>query len=951
MADFEAIERKWQKEWEKAGLGCAEVSKKPKFFMVFAYPGISGYLHVGHMRGFSYTDMICRYKRMMGFNVLFPVGTHASGNQVIAFAKKIAGRDKKWISYLKENGCPDLLIPKMANPEFVVDYFNKVYINDYWKRFGFIADYNRFICTIFPDYNQFIKWQFRKLAANNLLVQKPYFATFCPECGPVAIDPSETDISKGGNAEKQEFTLLKFKFGDAYIIAASLRPDTVFGQTNLWVDPKMVYAKAEVDGELWILSKEAAEKLSYQKGSVKVVGEIKGSSLIGKYVSAPGAERDIIILPCSFCDASIGSGIVTSVPSDAPWDFIALKDLQNNKSECEKYHLDFAEVRAIKPIPIIKCAGFGAMAAVELCEKHNVKSQKDVELLETLTKEVYKQSHHTGVLTANCGKFQGKRVEDAKELIKQELIESKKADVMHDLSEEVVCRCGAKVIIKKINDQWFIKYSDNELTEKSKEHAKGMQVYPEEYHKNLPAVLDWFMDRACARLGNWLGTKLPFDAHWTIEPISDSTLYPAYYTVSKYVNSRMIKPEQLSEAFFDFIFLGKGRAEEVAKETNLSPKLIRNIKKEFNYWYPLDINLGGKEHQTVHFPVFIMNHVGILDKKFWPRGIFVNHWVVGKGSKISKSKGGAIPIPGAIKRFSVDGMRLYYAHIGNHHTDIEWSDEIVFSYKSAVERVFGLCESLFFCSKKKSSLLDKWLVSKVNDILSGVSSAMESLDFREATNLVYFSLYDLLKWYERRGGCNKAVLKSVLEIFAKMAALFTPHMAEDLWHKLGYKSLVSAEAWPIFDEKKIDLDVEAMEGIIESLITDMRSVLKLSKIKEPKKAILFIAPDWKFSLCREVKKQLGATKNIGEIIKELMKDEDIRENAKDVARLVTFFVKSPEKLPFVVSGSDKEFGYLKSSADFLKQEFGFEVNIVKAEESSDEKANHALPGKPAILVS
>lgn len=949
MVNFTKIEKRWQKEWEKAKLGRAELSKKPKFFMVFAYPGISGYLHVGHMRGFSYTDMLCRYKRMNGFNVLFPVGTHASGNQAIAFAKKIKNKDSKWINYLKDNGCPSSLISKLTKPKAIINYFNNVYINEYWKKFGFLADYKRFVCTVYPDYSKFIEWQFKKLYAKNLLVQKPYFATFCPECGPVAVDPSETDISKGGAAEKQEFTLLKFKFEDAYIIAATLRPDTIYGQTNLWIDPDVVYVKAEIGNENWILSKEAANKLSYQKEKVKVVGEIKGKKLIGKYALAPGAERKIIILPSRFCNPGIGSGIVTSVPSDAPWDYIALRDLQHNKKECDKYKLDFARIKAIKPVPIIKCRGLGDLAAVELCEKKGVKSQKDVKLIDELTKEIYKLEYHTGVLTGNCGKYQGQKVDQAKELIKQELIDSKKADILHDLSEEVTCRCGEKVIVKKIDDQWFISYSNSELTEKSKRHVEHMNIYPQEYKKNMPAVLDWFMDRACARLGNWLGTKLPFDARWTIEPISDSTLYPAYYIISRYVNDKILKTEQLTEEFFDFILLNKGTAEKTAKKTKISTGVLKKIKKDFEYWYPLDINLGGKEHQTVHFPVFIMNHVGILDDKFWPKGIFVNHWIVGKGSKISKSKGGALAIPGAIKKFSVDGMRLYYAHIGSPHVDVEWSDDLVFKYRSAVERIYGLFESLFFCKAKRDKNLDKWLESKTQDILMKATNAMEKFDFREATNLIYFNFYDILRWYQRRGGCGKETLKNVLELLAKIINPFTPHTSEELWHNLGNKTLVSTEKWPAYDNKKIDLDLEAQEEMLESLIVDIRSVVKLSKISKPKKIKLFAAPDWKFNLFREVKKQMGATKNPGEIIKEVMKDADLRKNAKEVSKIVMFLIKNPAKLPLCVTSEEKEFAYLNSAKEFIAQEFNVKVDLIKGE-SREDKANQAMPGKPAILI-
>ena len=189
-------------------------------------------------------------------------------------------------------------------------------------------------------------------------------------------------------------------------------------------------------------------------------------------------------------------------------------------------------------------------------------------------KIIYKAEFHTGVMNDACGKYTGKRVEEAKELVKQELIELGKADVFHDLSEEVICRCGEKVVIKRIDDQWFITYSDGALTEKSKQCAHQMYVAPDSYKKNLPGVLDWFMDRSCARMGNWIGTRLPFDDKWIVEPISDSTLYPVYYLVSKYINDERLSKDQLTEEFFDYVFLGTGKKIEVAQKTKVSPDLL-----------------------------------------------------------------------------------------------------------------------------------------------------------------------------------------------------------------------------------------------------------------------------------------------------------------------------------------------------------------------------------------
>lgn len=827
ILDFNIIEKKWQEKWanEKIAQANRDETKK-KFFMIFAYPGISGYQHVGHMRGFSYTDIITRFKRMQGFNVLFPVGTHASGNQAIAFAKKVRENNKDWIEYLLANGCPKDKIKDLQTPEKIVEYFNEVYQNQSWKKFGFLCDFRRFTCTINPDYNKFIEWQFKKLKDANLLVQKPYFATACPVHGPLAVDASETDISKGGNAEKQEFTLLKFKYGKKYLVAATLRPETIFGQTNLWINPEVALVEIKVGKENWIVSKDAFEKLKYQKDGITLVGDFK-EKLLGKYVVAPGIKKEIIILPSKFVDSNVGSGIVTCVPSDAPYDYIALRELQDNKQLDKLYGFNMDTIEAIEDleiIPIIATKKYGDKAAVKVVEENQIVSQDDPKL-ELLTQEVYKEGFHTGVLLDNCGKYAGMKIIEAKDKMKQELIKSGEADIMFDLSEEVICRCGERVIIKKIDDQWFIKYSDKNITELSKAHAKTMNIKPKQYQENISSVLDWFQDRACARLGSWLGTKLSFDPKWTVEPISDSTLYPIYYLVSKYFNEGKIKLSEMNEDFFDYVFLGKGKPKN---------DTWGEIRKDVLYWYPLDINLGGKEHQTVHFPVFIMNHVGILPKEMWPRGIFVNYWVLGKGSKISKSKGGAQPIPDAIKQFGVDAMRLYYSHIAGPEFDVVWDEAVVASYRKNLERIYTLFENALSKKGVSKPELDNKLIFSLNQEIKIINAALENFDLRVGANSAFFLLSSLLKEYIKNGGENPKIILEFLNKWAKLMAPFCPHLSEELWEKIGNKGFISLAEWPKYEEikeKKIKEDIdEKMINTINEFVNRVEDKQKVNKI-------------------------------------------------------------------------------------------------------------------------
>ena len=353
--DYISVEKKWQDAWFNDEIYKSEKNNTKKFFIHFAYPGVSGYLHVGHMRGFTYCDIIARYKRMKGYNVLCPAGFHASGIPSIGFARKIERNDPQTIAFLREYGCDDNTIESLKDPDEVVNYFSHVYVKDYWKRFGFLIDYTRIMSTISPGYKKFITWQFLKLKEKNLLIQKPHYAPFCPNCGPVAVDKSETDISKGGGAEILEFTVIKFYMRDGTILpAATLRPETIFGVTNMWINPRVTYQKIKVGDEIWIVSKEGAEKICYQEENVTVLDEfIFGNDLIGKTCVIPMVNRSVPILSGPFADPSVATGVVMSVPAHAPYDYIALIETKE----------------PIDPITIIDVKELGDNPAKKVCDE------------------------------------------------------------------------------------------------------------------------------------------------------------------------------------------------------------------------------------------------------------------------------------------------------------------------------------------------------------------------------------------------------------------------------------------------------------------------------------------------------------------------------------------------------------------------------------------------------
>ncbi len=934
--EYVKVERKWQDAWFDAHIEEATKRKGQKFFIHFAYPGVSGYLHVGHMRGFSYCDIIARYKRMSGFDVLFPAGFHASGIPSVGFAKKVQRGDADTIRLLKQNRCSDEFIQRLTDPTEVVKYFSAVYVDNYWKKFGYLIDYSRIMTTISPGYKRFIQWQFHQLHAKHLLIQKPHFAPYCPNCGPVAVDRSETDVSQGGEAEVLEFTVIKFMLPDGKILpAATLRPETIFGVTNMWVNPTVEYSVVDVDDEQWICSSECIEKLSYQFDKVQpTLEKIPGSSLVGKTCRVPMVNRDVPILPGVFADPNVATGIVMSVPAHAPYDWIALVETK----------------KPIAPIKIIDVPGFGENPAKEACDELHVTSQTQTDKLDQATELVYKKEFHTGVLNKLCGPYAGIRVSEIKDTVKNDLLGKDEAAILREFSQPVICRCGRRVVIKKIPDQWFIKYSDPDLTRESKEYARTMAIYPVEYWEELPKILDWFGDRAVIRKGSWLGTEFPYKKDWIIEPISDSTLYPAYYVLSKYVNTKRLPPEEMTDAFFDYVFLGRGTAKNA---------LWREIKDDFDYWYPVNINLGGKEHKTVHFPVYIMNHVAIFPEPKRPRGLFVHWWVTQKGKeKISKSKGGAEPIHEAALTYGVDAMRLYYAHIGSPFVDIEWDAETVTKYKIRIQMLWRLFTHLNRTTDKPDENLDAWLQSTLTRRLHKIHEAYETFDLRVASNETFFEMPRDLQWYVKRGGKNAALVTKYLETWVCLATPITPHLSEELWAFLGHEPFVSTQPFPREATKDVSEYHEVGESLLIHVIDDLSEILKVTNIT-PKKISIYTAPAWKQQVLRlALDLEDRQLLSMNALMKEVMADPQLKAQAKLVSQYAGKVAGDIKKM----TETDRqryhvkldEAGYLRQVKAFLEAAFSCPVEVWSADDAAIvdpvQKAKNAVPRRPALYI-
>ncbi|MCS6768807.1 MAG: leucine--tRNA ligase, partial [Candidatus Caldarchaeum sp.] len=661
-------ESKWTAEWKAARLFEAKPDgSKPKFFICVPYSYQNGPLHLGH--GFTFTrgDVIARYKRMRGFNVLFPWAWHWTGEAVAGTSERLRRGDQSVRKMLVEiDGVSEELLPYFENPEFICAYYtaeNRQVVD----AIGWSVDWTRefYTTSLHPYYNRFIEWQYSVLASRGLVSKGRHPVVWCPRCQSATGDH---DRLRGEGIYPEEFTLVFFDMDGVNLVAATLRPETLYGATNLWVNPEATYEVLEKNGRRFLVSREAVVKFREQWQDVSVKESILGRALVGKTAKAPLTGWDLIILPAEFVDPSLGTGVVYSVPAHAPYDYVALRDLRQSPETLKPYGINPSAIADIKPVKVVSVEGFGDFPAVELVEKMGIRNQLD-EKLEEATREIYSKEFHTGVMYVD--ELKGMAVSQARMMVQQRLVTEMRGDIFFDLSGKVVCRSGDECIVKIVEDQWFLTFSNLEWKKKVKAHIAEMGIYPEAAKTWFLNVVDWLKDWACTRKTG-LGTPLPWDPSWKIETLSDSTIYPALYTISGFLNRHPEFASKLRPEVLNYVFLGIGDPAGLASRYQIDNELLESMRKEFVYWYGVDLRVSAKDLVPNHLTFYLFHHTGIFDKNHWPRSISVNGMISIEGEKMSKSKGNFITLKTAVQRHGADATRLALMLSAEDLDDPDW---------------------------------------------------------------------------------------------------------------------------------------------------------------------------------------------------------------------------------------------------------------------------------------
>ena len=955
--DWKQIDKKWQSEWANAKLFESDPdSKRPKCFVTFPFAYMSGPLHVGSGFTAARIDVYARYMRMRGYNVLYPWAWHWTGKTVAGAAERIKMGDEEFIRPIREvDQVPEEELRKFVDPVYMAQYYTNVN-RDAVKRLGMAIDWRREFHTssLNEAFSKFVTWQYLRLRERDYVIRGTHPVVWCPK------DESPTgdaDRLEGEGVRPEEFILVKFKLGDVFLPCATFRPETIYGVTNLWVNPDGDYVEADVNDERWIISQTASQKLQNQMKQVRVLRNLKGAEIIGKKCVDLILGRQLPILPGNFVNTENATGLVYSVPAHAPFDWLALRDVQRNPAMLEKFHVAPSEVLGIRPISIISVEGYGEFPAVEIVDRMGLRDQNDPRA-EEATKEIYKAEFHGGILKDDCGPYSKQKVAEVKQGLVRDFRGKGIADVMYELPEKVICRCTTECVAKVI-DQWFLKYSDPEWKALAHQATSRMIFYPEEARGWFDGIIDWLLDWPCARKTG-LGTPLPWSPDWIVETLSDSTIYMAYYAVSKFVNSGIIKAEQLTPEVFDFIFYGTGNPEQLGKQTGVDRKVLEKIREDFLYWYPVDLRNSGKDLVGNHLTFFLFHHVALFEERFWPRAIGVNGFMLLEGNPIHKSKGNFIPLWKACEDYGADAVRCAVLLAAEGMDDPDWRYDNVRDIKARLESFQHLVEEVSNSKERASNgHLEKWLMSRIHARTKQVSDAIGKLKTRTALSAAIYDVWNDLRWYERRAAKpDSEIMKAYVSAWIRLLTPFAPHLAEEAWEALGEQKFVSNAPWPKFAESEIDERSDDLEALVKQTLEDTQEIIATTKIT-PKKVHYYTAAKWKWRVYTEA---LNRAETQPETLDGLIRDMIAAKSPapKDLPKFASKIIKQARTMPAdlrarrIKTGEIDEAKAFSETREFFAKELKTIMEVHREEDDDlyDPKgrAKFAEPYRPAIFI-
>ena len=784
--NFNKIEKKWQEDWIQNNSFKAEKNDQPKYYSLEMFPYPSGNLHMGHVRNYSIGDVVARFKKMNGYNVLHPMG---------------------WDSF----GLPaeNAAIKNDTHPN-IWTWDNIESMRVQLKRLGISYDWDREIATCSPEYYKWNQWIFIKMFERGLAYKKEAAVNWCPSCTTVLANeqvvdgacerceslverkklsqwffkitdyverllkdaekldgwPDKVKLMQKNWIGKSEGAEITFSIEniEERISVFTTRPDTVFGVSYLVFAPEHPLVEKLIEHSS---NKEKINKfIKEMQGQSEIDRTSIESEKIGLFIDAyainPINNKQIPILIANYVLMDYGTGAVMGVPAHDQRDFDFAK----------KYDL---------PIPIV------------------IQSEE-----EDLSEDTQLEAFVEDGIMINSGEFNGMHNREAYEKIVKVLEEK---------------NSGKKTITYRLRN-WLI----------SRQRYWGTPI-PIIYCDDCGVVPVPLED---------LPVKLPTEVEFKKEGQSPLLEMKEFlYTTCPKCGKKAQRETDTMDTFVDSSWYYLRFCDPHNKEQPFDKELT-------DYWLGVDQYIGGVEHAILHllytrFFAKVLYDLNMISNEEPISNLLTQGMVLKDGEKMSKSKGNVVSPEEIIKNYGADTARLFILFAAPPERDLEWSEQGVEGSFRFLNRVWRLVEELkdeivLSCKIDQSSLnqKDKDLRFILHSTIKKVYEDIEErFNFNTAISAI-MELVNAIYHYKDQKQVNQELLGEAIETMIILLSCFVPHITEEMWQAIGKQDSVHSQPWPNYDESALKREEKEIVIQVNGKVRD-KVVLPISISKKKKK--------------------------------------------------------------------------------------------------------------------
>ncbi|RCW58282.1 MULTISPECIES: leucine--tRNA ligase [Halanaerobium] len=763
---FQKVEEKWLKNWEESDLHkTGDDPDKENYYVLEMFPYPSGNLHMGHVRVYSIGDVIARYKRMQGYNVLHPMGWDAFGLPAENAAIKHGNiHPKEWT------------------------WDNIAHMKEQMKAMGLSYDWDREVTTAAEDYYKWTQWFFTKMFNDDLAYRKESTVNWCPSCETVLANeqvvnescercgtevdkrdleqwflkitdyaerllddhqlldgwPEKVKLMQKNWIGRSEGTRVNFKLPklDKDLEVFTTRPDTLFGATYMVLAPEHPYVRELTEGTDKEEEVETfVKKVKKQKEQERTSAESEKLGLFtGAYAVNPVNNKEIPIYIANYVLMGYGTGAIMAVPAHDQRDF----------DFARKYDIEIKAV--IQP------------------------EDKEEELVGKKMDEAYAGDGYL----INSGKYNDLSVEEAFDKMAEDFSEAGflKVETNYRLRDWLISRqryWGAPIPIVYCDDCGPVAVPEEDLPVKLPHDVEFSPTGESPLKK-----VESFVNTTCPECG--APARRETD---TMDTFVDSSWYFMRYA----------DPKNEKQPF---------------------------TKKNVDQWFPVDQYIGGIEHAILHllyarFFTKVVHDMDLTDHVEPFTNWLAQGMVLKDGAKMSKSKGNVVDPKDILAEYGADTARLFILFASPPEKDLEWSDKGVEGADRFLNRVWRfVTENLDLIKNAEGKVdvdvLDKEAKKLYRSMHASIKKVTEDvgerLNFNTAISAIMELTNEVYSYLNDRSSENTdaVLIKDVAENIVLLLAPFAPFITEELWEYLGHAGNVHQAVWPEYDEEALKKD-------------------------------------------------------------------------------------------------------------------------------------------------